>query len=114
MRARAVRGSAIAEALVAMGLAAMACAALASTGALAVRALGLARDAATAATLAAGRSEALRSGPRARGADTVAGAGGTTFARRWDVSPGRGVPTRLSVAVGWREHELVLDTAVLP
>jgi len=108
------RGSAVAEALVAMGLVAMACAALASTGGLAVRSLALARDTATAVSLATGELEALRSGPRASGSDRQVAVDGTAFDRRWAVAGGRGLATRLDVDVRWPGHRVALRTAVLP
>ena len=108
------RGSAVAEALVAMGLVAVGCAALASTGGLAVRSLALARDTATAVSLATAQLEGLRSGPRLSGSDTRIAVDGTSFSRQWDVAGGRGLATRLDIDVRWPGHRVALRTAVLP
>ncbi|HLK12980.1 MAG TPA: hypothetical protein VKW76_16515 [Candidatus Binatia bacterium] len=108
------RGASVVEALVGAALAGLATAGLAATAAVAARTLALARDTAAAVTLAGERAEALFAGPRADGADTPA-VGGTVFARRWRVTPGRGRPDEVVVDVGWPpRHGIALATEAPP
>jgi hypothetical protein len=108
------RGASVVEALVAAALAGLATAGLAATAALAARALALVRDTAAAVTLAAERTEALYAGPRADGTDTPA-VGGTLFTRRWQVTPGRGRPDGIAVAIEWApRHSFALATEAPP
>ena len=106
------RGSAIAEALVAAALAGIALAAVALVARLAGTGLRLARDTSTALTLVEAQLESLRAGPRDDGTDQVV-ADGVPFTRTWTAAGGRGLPTRVAVAVTWPDHRLALETSVL-
>jgi hypothetical protein len=107
-------GSGLVEALVAVALVSVVAGATAAAAVCGGRALVLVRRDAAATALGVARLDALRAGPRADGADAPAGSDGTTFARQWRVTPGRGRPDLLDVTLDWPGHRLDLATAVLP
>jgi hypothetical protein len=74
----------------------------------------LARHDAQAVALATERLELLRSGPRADGADAAAAPDATAFTRAWRITPGRGRPDGLAVAVAWPGHDLRAGTRAMP
>ena len=114
MTRRHTQGFSVVEALVGAALAGVALAGLAAVAGLATRSLCLARDGGVALALAQERTEALRAGPRANGADTRTAADGTVFRRSWQVTGGRGVPVRLTVQVAWGRRTQGLATEVVP
>jgi hypothetical protein len=101
------------EALVALGLAAVAAGTLAAVATASGTALVTARRDGVATALATERLDGLRAGPRTAGSDAASSAG-STFARRWTASDGRGRPDGLGVEVAWPGHRLVLATEALP
>ena len=109
----AARGFSLVEVLVAIALCGMAAGGLALATTTAVPVLQQARETTTALDLASARLEALRAGPRADGADTVT-VGGTSFARAWRTTDGRGLPSSATVDVAWGGRSLRLATEVLP
>ena len=106
-------GDSLVEVLVALVLVAMTGGALAAVMATSGRALVAVRRDATGVSLAVGRLETLRAGPRANGSDG-APLDGVDFARTWTVTPGRGRPDALAVDVGWTGHAITLGTEALP
>jgi hypothetical protein len=100
--------------LVALVLTALGAGALAAVATAGGRALLAARHDAAATALALASLDAVRAGPRTGGADAVVIADGTTFARRWTATDGRGAPDRLAVDVTWLGHRLDLATEALP
>ena len=106
-------GSTMVEVLVALLLTAVAAGALAAVATAGGRALVAARHDATATALAAARLEDLRAGPRTSGTDVIAHEG-TTHARRWTATNGRGRPSALDVTVEWPGHAVALATEVAP
>ncbi len=113
MTARA--GFSMVEVLVAVALTALAAAGLAAVAPAATSGLTAARTRAAALALATARIEALRAGPRAPGTDSVLGADGTRFTRRWSVVRGRGRPDGLSAEVTWPGgHRVTVITEALP
>jgi Tfp pilus assembly protein PilV len=101
------------EALVALVLTALGAGALAAVATAGGRALLGARHDAVATALALAALDAERAGPRTGGADTVATADATAFARRWTATDGRGAPDRLAIEVTWAGHRLDLATEAL-
>jgi type II secretory pathway pseudopilin PulG len=108
------RGTSVVEALVGMVLAGIALAGLAATARVSTQALRLARDGANALAFASRQLEVLRLGPRTTGNDTVTAGDGTTFARTWRATDGRGAPSPLAADVAWGTHACTLDSAVWP
>ena len=106
-------GDSLVEVLVALVLVMMTGGALAAVMASSGGALVAARRDATGVSLAVGRLETLRTGPRTNGADG-APLDGVDFARTWTVAPGRGRPDALAVDVGWPGHGIALRTEALP
>ena len=107
-------GFSVAEALVGTALAGIALAALSAVAGLGTRGLALARDTTVAVALASERLEALRTGPRRDGNDTVRAPHGTVFARTWTTAGGRGRPARLAVRVTWERRAVEMGTEALP
>jgi hypothetical protein len=98
---------------VAIVLTALGAGALAAVATGGGRALLAARHDAAATALALAALDAERGGPRSAGSDTVAIGDGTSFARRWTATDGRGAPDRLAVDVTWSGHRLDLATEAL-
>jgi Tfp pilus assembly protein PilV len=113
-RLRGSAGSTLVEALVALVLTALGAGALAAVASAGGRALVTARRDAAATALAAAALDVARAGPRTGGADTATLPDGTTVARRWTASDGRGAPDRLAVGITWLGHRLDLTTEALP
>ena len=105
-------GDSLVEVLVALVLVALTGGALAAVMATSGRALVASRRDATGVSLAAGRLETLRAGPRASGVDGTS-LDGVDFVRTWAVAPGRGRPDALAVDVGWPGHAIALGTEAL-
>lgn len=93
-----------------MVLVAVAAGILAATAATSDRVVTIARRDAEGVALATERLECLRTGPRADGTDGVVGSDGTMYTRTWRVTPGRGRPDRLDLAIAWPGHALAIGT----
>ena len=98
----------------ALALTALAAGGVAIVAATSGRLLVLARHDATAIALGLEALEVLRAGPRAARTDIVSDGDGTSFARRWRATAGRGRPDPLAVRVTWPGHQLDLATEAAP
>jgi Tfp pilus assembly protein PilV len=99
---------------VALVLVALAAGGVAAVATASGRTLVAASHDASGTTLALDRAERWRAGPRTPGADVVAGADGTTYARRWTITDGRGRADGVEATVGWSSSATTLATAALP